>query len=251
LATILRENKVQTIVHLAALHHIPTCEREKIRAFRVNVLGTQAVLDAAECVGVKSVVLASSGAVYSWGEGMLEEDVSPTEPCDTYSICKLTNEWQLRIWANRTGCTAIIARLFNVIGHDDPNGHLIPELLNQFETGTHILRVGNTTPRRDYIYADDAAEGFCLLAQKSVAFTGTHIFNLCSGQENSVGDIINHFADLYARQVTLETDPARVRKVDRPSQLGSPMKMQTTFGWQARTPLKGALAEIYRRIRPA
>ncbi len=112
-----------TIIHLAAVHHIPTCETRRSYALDVNVVGTENVLEAATLANVKRFTLASSGAVYDWNAGALVENESPLKPADNYSIAKYANETQVRLWADRTQNCARIARIFNTIGHDDPNGH--------------------------------------------------------------------------------------------------------------------------------
>ncbi|WP_164549848.1 NAD-dependent epimerase/dehydratase family protein, partial [Altericroceibacterium xinjiangense] len=130
---VLMEHRPDAILHLAAVHHIPTCEREPHLAFDVNVLGTQALLDAAAAAGVKNIVFASSGAVYRWDDGPLSEDTTLTGATDVYSITKLANEYQLAGWAGRTGSRVHMARLFNTIGTNDPNGHLIPDILGRVD----------------------------------------------------------------------------------------------------------------------
>src|SRR5262245_35287580 len=160
LASVLSEHRPGSIVHLAAVHHIPTCEREPHLALDVNVLGTQSLLDAAAEVVVKNIVFASSGAVYKWENGPLDETRTRTDATDVYSISKLTNEYQLACWAGRVGARAHIARVFNTIGEGDPNGHLIPDILAQLSRQNDVVRLGNITPKRDYIDDDDVAEVF-------------------------------------------------------------------------------------------
>jgi UDP-glucose 4-epimerase len=70
------------LVHLAALHHIPTCDAEPVRAVDVNVVGTQVLLDAAQDVECGRVVFASSGAVYDWCDGPLTPGRTPLRPRD-------------------------------------------------------------------------------------------------------------------------------------------------------------------------
>ena len=91
-----------TLIHLAAVHHIPTCERQRAYSLDVNVIGTENVLAAGESTGVGHIVLASTGAVYAWGEERLVEESSPLGSSDNYSVAKLANESQCRFWADRT-----------------------------------------------------------------------------------------------------------------------------------------------------
>jgi UDP-glucose 4-epimerase len=77
------EFKPNVVVHLAAIHHIPTCEQNPSKALYVNIVGTQHVLDAAEIAGCRRLVFASTGGVYDWIDGPLDEE-TPVRPTDIY-----------------------------------------------------------------------------------------------------------------------------------------------------------------------
>src|SRR5687767_13688505 len=51
------------VVHMAALHHHPICDANPSLAIRINVEGTQNLVDAAASSGCRSFVFASSSAV--------------------------------------------------------------------------------------------------------------------------------------------------------------------------------------------
>ncbi len=234
------------IVHLAALHHIPTCETQRALCLDINVTGTERMLAAAEKRRVGRVVIASSGAVYAWSEGALGEDVSPTGPRDNYALSKLCNEHQLRLWCERCGGWARVARIFNTLAGDDPNAHLLPDMLRQLHAAAGdaaLLRLGNLLPRRDYLHADEVAEGLValLLDGRPEPFD---IFNLCSGQEHSVAAVAEELAACLGRSVRIEMDEARRRPSDRPSQLGDPSKAERLLRWRAQLPLQQALARL-------
>jgi UDP-glucose 4-epimerase len=235
----------QAVVHLAAVHHIPTCERERAYSLEVNVIGTEVILAASESSAVDLIVLASSGAVYDWQNGALEEDRSALAARDNYALAKLTNERQLAFWCDRTGKRGRIARLFNVIGPGDRNAHLIPDILRQIPLGAHeiTIQLGNCTTKRDYICVDDAAAGF--LAILTAAGTGDSLgpeaFNLCTGVEHSVFDLVEQIGAATGVRIKVEFDPARARRVDRPGQLGNPTKSARQLGWIAESSLADAI----------
>lgn len=95
-------SRADLVYHLAAIHHIPTCERERAMTLSVNVVGTEMVLDHMTRSGSPAMVLASSGAVYKPLETMLLED-SPLEAWDNYAVSKATNERQVAFWGQRSG----------------------------------------------------------------------------------------------------------------------------------------------------
>lgn len=238
--------KPDTIVHLAAVHHIPTCERRRAYSLNINVTGTEIMLDVAEKTGTRRFVLASSGAVYDWVDGALHERETPLMACDNYALAKLTNERQVAFWADRTGGETRIARIFNTIGHDDPNAHLIPDILNQLNSakGRATIELGNTKPRRDYIHADDTAAGIAAIAADPRKGVPTDILNVCSGADASVEELVRLIGSKMGVEIDIKESEARKRRVDRMSQLGDPARTAGAIGWRASIPLGDAVADI-------
>lgn len=241
--------KPDTIVHLAAIHHIPTCERQRAYALDVNVVGTENILDAAEKAGVGTVVLASSGAVYDWVDAPLDENGTKTWPCDNYALSKLTNESQLRFWAERTGGRGRVARIFNTIGHDDPNAHLIPDILNQLYNakGQARIALGNLKPRRDYIHAEDTASGVAALAG-DIGEANFDVMNVGSGKDASVEELVRLIGAAMKVDIEIVEDKERVRRVDRATQLAKVDKIGDRLGWSAKIGLPAAVTDIVARF---
>ncbi len=240
LTEVVRQMRPAAIVHLAALHHIPTCTAEPQRALSINVLGTQSVLEACASLPEVRVTLASSGAVYAWEQGPLSE-LTPLAPADIYGISKQTNEAQLALWVRQGRDAGLarsgrIARLFNVIGPDDPNGHLIPDLIDRLlphldsMAGPIPLKLGALAPRRDYLGVEDAARGLLALIDDPDE-TPLDIYNLCSGSEIGVAELAAKIAALMGVKIAPVSDPALLRRIDRPSQWGDPTKARERLGF--------------------
>src|SRR6266850_2998436 len=82
LARIVTDADVDTIFHLAAVHYIPFCTANPYEAMRINVLGTQAVIDAAAAGSTRTIVFASTSDVYAIKDSPLVE----TDPVDPYTV---------------------------------------------------------------------------------------------------------------------------------------------------------------------
>lgn len=246
---VLENFQPDTIVHLAAVHHIPTCEKHRSYALDVNVVGTEALLEVAEARGLRRFILASSGAVYDWCEGPLSENLSVLKPHDNYSLAKYTNEMQLSYWTDRTGGLTRVARIFNTIGHDDPNAHLIPDIISQISlvSKSANIELGNITPRRDYIHVDDTSRAITALALDDGP-PGMEVFNVSTGKDVSVAELVALLGDVIGIKINIREDETRKRRVDRPSQLGSNIKIKERLGFTPKKSLRIALEDIVRNL---
>ena len=149
----------------------------------------------------------------------------------------------------------MFARIFNVIGHDDPNGHLIPDILNQLkiENGqvqVSTVKLGNTEPKRDYTHADDTAGGIVAILEHFEWGRPVEAFNLSRGEEHSVVDLLRIIGDYFGCMLEIEHDPGRVRRVDRNHLLGDSRKSRSALGWSARIGIDEALHDILSRLVP-
>jgi len=112
---------VDAVVHFAAIPRV-LIEPDN-ETFRVNVMGTYNVIEAALKMGVRKVIIASSETTYGvcFAEGdkdfhefPLEEDYD-IDPMDSYGLSKLLNEKTARAFAMRYGADIYALRIGNVI----------------------------------------------------------------------------------------------------------------------------------------
>jgi nucleoside-diphosphate-sugar epimerase len=113
------------VVHFAAVPRILINPDNE--TYRVNVMGTYNVIEAAMKLGVRKVVIASSETTYGvcFAEGdkdyhafPLEEDYD-VDPMDSYGLSKVINEKTARAFAMRFGSDIYALRIGNVIAPED------------------------------------------------------------------------------------------------------------------------------------
>jgi UDP-glucose 4-epimerase len=236
----------EIIIHLAAVHFIPDCERDPPAAIATNLVGTVNLLQAAP-PGCR-FVLASSAAVYRPDERPHVEDASALEPADVYGLTKLQAEHYLGYFARRRGFAGVAARLFNVVGPGETNPHLIPEIVLQLRAGERRIRLGNLWPKRDYLHVEDAAAGFAALALDGELPAG-HVLavNLGSARAHSVVDIIARLGALSGVDCEIVEELSRVRAVDRPFLAADISRAAAAFGWRPARSLDDALRDLWAR----
>lgn len=241
----IQDERPAVVVHLAALHFIPECNRRPVDAVRINVLGTQAVLDGcADLPGLSRVLVTSSAAVYPVTDAFCQE-TDAVDPTDIYGITKAANEWQARQFAHRTAVSTVAVRLFNVFGPGETNPHLLPEIVDQLKRGRTRLSLGNPHPRRSYVFIDDVVDGFEAMINASLP-PGFHTFNLSHREEASVTDLLDILSKQLGVTLVAERDPARMRASDRPFLRCDPSLTLRLTGWKARYSIEDGLRELLR-----
>lgn len=233
------------IVHLAAVHYIPECERQPDLAIATNVIGTVNLLKAAP-EGCR-FVFASSGAVYAPDEALHHEERSVLMPSDVYGFTKLQGEQYVRYFAAQKHLEAVVVRLFNVVGPGETNPHLLPEIVAQLKAGRQVIQLGNIWPKRDYIHVADAAAGFAACALRGDVGEGeVATVNLGTSRQYSVSEILSKLQKVAGTGFTFEQDPARVRAVDRPFLGADITAIGRRFGWAPSHSIDEAIADLWR-----
>jgi len=237
------EAEAEVVVHLAALHFIPDCNRRPADAVRINVLGTQNVLDGcAAAPSVRRVVVTSSAAVYPVSDCFMRE-TAKAEPSDIYGITKAVNEGQAAELARATGISTVAVRLFNVFGPGETNPHVVPAIIDQLRAGKHRLDLGNVSPKRCYVYVDDVVDGFEAIAGAVLPDRFTTL-NLGTSEEASVGELIDMMSAMLATRLEVANDPERRRPSDRQYLRCDPTLIKSLTGWQADHSIQAGLRQL-------
>jgi len=189
---------VDVVYHLAARVSVQESILYPRDYNNVNVGGTVALMEAMRDVGVKRVVLASSGAVYGdLGEQPLREEVVPN-PRSPYAVSKLAAEYYVRTIGNLWKIETVSLRIFNAYG---PGQHLppshppvVPHYLRQALRGGTLVAHGNGAQTRDYVYVDDVVSA--MVAASTAPNVNSFVINVGSGVETSIKDLIRTVLDV-------------------------------------------------------
>ena len=198
--TLLQE--VDVVYHLAARVSVPESVLYPRDYNTVNVGGTVALMEAMRDVGVRRVVLASSGAVYGdLADQPLKETVTPN-PRSPYAVSKLAAEFYVRTIGGLWGIETVSLRIFNAYG---PGQHLtashppvVPHYLKQAQRGGTLVAHGDGSQTRDYVYVDDVISA--LVAASTAPNINGLVINVGSGTETSIKDLIKCVLDVTGTQ---------------------------------------------------
>jgi len=164
-----------------------------------NVLGTHTLLECwrANQDVIKRFIHVSTDEVY--GENKMtessEKEGSEVEFCETKSMLLPTNpyaaskaaaEVMVRSYMHSFNLPAIITRGNNVFGPRQYPEKLIPKFIFRLERGKPLCVHGKGTPRRSYLYVEDAAQAY-----ETILFKGKigEIYNVGTKAEISVLEV--------------------------------------------------------------
>ena len=237
-----------TFIHLAAIHHIPTCNDFPYLAYQTNILGTLNILESLNNLKDDvNFLFASTGGVYDQSNTSLLKESSHVNSNGIYENSKICCENIIKSYSDKRILPTIF-RFFNLIGANETNDHLLPAILNQLLINKKELGHGNLSPKRDYLHILDAAN----LVIKWVKFEEkqalSKIFNVCSNIETSVADVIDLCMNITQVYPKLFLDKKRLRKIDRPSQIGDNSLAINQLNWKVEHNLKNGILDLWNSI---
>jgi len=185
----LKESRANRLIHLAALQ-LPFCKADPVGGARVNVVGTVNIFEAAKRAGLRSVVYASSTAVYGpseeYPEAPLAHDAA-LKPRSHYGVYKQANEGTARVYFMDEGLSSIGLRPYVVYGAGRDQGMTSTPTKAMLAAAArqpyHISYGGHYC----FQYADDTARAFIQAARMD--FHGAEVFNL-GGESVSTPQVI-------------------------------------------------------------
>jgi GDP-4-dehydro-6-deoxy-D-mannose reductase len=234
------------IYHLAGAAHVAHSWRHSYDTYQGNVLATHHLLDALRVERLAPrVLLAGSSTIYKPQPHPLREE-DPVAPASPYAVSKLAQEMLGRHAWEADGIPALLARSFNHIGpRQDPSfvAAGIARQIALMEIGRQepVLTLGNLEPKRDLTDVRDTVRAY--VAMMSSARPGVP-YNICSGRELSIRELVATFTTQARRAVEIVQDPTLFRPNDPPLVVGDHGRLTTDTGWAPRIPLTQTVADL-------
>jgi len=238
---VLKEKSWDAVIHLAAISHIPTCEKNPELATRTNVLGTENVLAAIQNFSPDSYfVFASTAQVYSapFGDeitaGVNIDEPRVIAPQNHYAHTKRQAEITIEKAADSKKIKATILRIFNHTHHTQSADFFVPHLFSQIKDklkeGGDTVSAGNMDLYRDIGSLHDLLNAFCAVLEKPPS--QFEIFNICSGHTKHLSKIAHEMALALKWNGKFTIDPSRIRPGDPKLIRGSHDKLTAATGWR-------------------
>lgn len=237
------------VIHLAGQTFVPEAFRDPRATLEVNLLGTLNLLQALKGSGFDGTFLyVSSGDVYGQ---VAEADLPISEahlpqPRNPYAVSKLSAESLCRQWSYTEGWRIMIARPFNHVGVGQSSAFVLASVARQIaliRKGLQAprLEVGDVDVTRDFLDVQDVIAAYFGILDKGVS---GEVYNVCSGQERTIRELILGLATLAGVEVELAQDPARMRRAEQRRVCGSPAKLRDATGWEPRITINQTLTTM-------
>lgn len=256
---ILKDEKIDAVVHFAALSLVGVSMKDPLAYFDNNVYGMISLLEAMQEAKVNKIVFSSSAATYGEQEKMPLTEESPTQPTSVYGETKLMMETIMKWCDQCIGIKYVSLRYFNACGASEdhllgedhsPETHLIPLIL-QVPLGKrdHISIFGDDYPTRDgtcirdYIHVEDLASAHILAIKYLLEGNKSNIFNLGTGDGQSVKEMIDMSEKIVGKEIKKEITDRRPG--DPAILVASNKKAKDILKWEPKKNLEDIISDAF------
>jgi len=234
---------VDTVFHLAALIAIPYSYIAPGSYVDTNVTGTLNMVQAARDQNVRRFMHTSTSETYGTAQYVPIDEQHPMQPQSPYSASKIGADAMAMSYFLAFQTPVTIARPFNTYGPRQSARAVIPTIIGQIASGVAQIKLGDTSPTRDFNYVADTCQGMMALMESERTIGQT--VNISSNYEVSVQDTLDLIKRLMKSDVEFVQDVQRLRPKD--SEVfrlwGDNRKLIELTGYQPTTSLEQGLQQ--------
>lgn len=223
-------NHFDLIYHLAAQSRVQPSFENPTETFRVNVKGTESVMELAKAKGTKVVYAGSSSKHH--------------DPTDSpYAQYKFLGEEVCKLYKKTYDVNVEICRFYNAYGTYEPldikNGNVLGVWRQQINLGHPITIVGDGEQKRDFIHVDDIVDGLIKIGMSDESHEDA--WELGLGKNYSINELFGFFLERWSQ----------IKSIYIPDQKGNYRETLNTntdakdrLGWEPKDRLKDYILSL-------
>lgn len=209
---LLARERPDVIVHLAARAGVRPSLADPNLYHRVNVIGSQHILDAIRQYPVSHLVWASSSSVYGGSTRVpFKEDDPVMTPISPYAATKRMNELMGHVYSHIYGLNITMLRFFTVYGPRQRPDMAISKFTKLIDNGDAVPMYGDGTTRRDYTFIEDILDGLVRCVDTPLKY---EIFNLGESQTITLREMIDVIAKHVGKPANIKQMPLQPGDVE-------------------------------------
>jgi len=231
------------IFHLGALIAIPYSYIHPFDFIQTNVAGTAHLLNACLEEGtLERFIHTSTSEVYGTAQYIPIDEKHPLQTQSPYAASKIGADKLAESYNLSFGLPIATIRPFNTFGPRQSLRAIIPTIVSQAIQAKKI-RLGNTRPRRDFLFVKDTVKGFIQVGKCEGAIG--KVVNIGTGMDISIEELVKKVLDQMGKKVEIEVEDGRIRpeKSEVMQLLSDTHLAQELFQWAPRHTLEEGLRE--------
>ena len=239
--------KIDCVFHLAASISVAYSFKNPEEVIAVNSKGTLNVLTAAKDNNVKRIITASSSEVYGTAITVPISEGHPLQGQSPYAASKIAGDKYAESFYKSYRIPITVVRPFNTYGPRQSARAIIPTIIMQ-ALAKDKIKLGSLTPRRDFTYVTDTADGFIKIAKSDKVYG--EVINLSNMDDVSIGELANKIIKLTGKKAKIESSDERIRPENAEVQrlLGDNSKAKKLVGWSPKVSLDEGLKSTIKWI---
>jgi CDP-glucose 4,6-dehydratase len=234
LERILGEYEIDTTLHLAAQTVVPVANRNPVSTFDTNIRGTWALLEACRrSETVRQIVIASSDKAYGEQESLPYDESMALRGRHPYDVSKVCADLLAQAYAATYELPVAITRCGNFYGGGDLNwSRIVPGTIRSVLRGRPPVLRSDGNALRDYLYVEEGAAAYLLLAERLGADPGLRgqAFNFSCERPMTARDLVAHILAVMDADLQPEIRNEAVHEI--PNQWLSAARSREQLGWR-------------------
>lgn len=236
------KDRFDYILHLASLtphwarrHNLEPGEFQETN----DAISDNAVKIIRQIAPVRALIVSSNAVYSSQSRPIVETD--EIAPKDVYGLSKVHLEKQAGLLRDE-GLDVLIARPFNHIGPEQPEGFFVPDMVKKISGSPDgKITVGNISTVRDYVDVRDIAEAYRLLLL-SDKLEDT-VFNVSTGESATGKDILKIISNLMDKPVYPQSSEVPGKFNNPNVSVGDNTRLRRQTGWARRYSLNDSIKD--------
>ncbi len=230
----LGEYEIDTVFHLAAQTIVTIANRNPLSTFESNIRGTWTILEACRrSPTVKQIIVASSDKAYGDHRELPYDEETPLQGRHPYDVSKSCADLISQMYANTWELPVAVTRCGNLFGGGDLNwNRLVPGTIRSVLRGQRPIIRSDGKYIRDYLYVEDAAAAYILLAESLAARRelAGQAFNFSYEQKLTVLELVEKVLNCMGS--TLEPEVMNQTSNEIRDQYLNANKAREVLGWK-------------------
>ena len=229
------ENKIDIVMHLAAMAGVRPSIENPVLYQEVNCMGTQNILEEMKAHNIKNLVMASSSSVYgNCKEVPFREDMIVDFAISPYAATKKANEVMTHVYHKLFNMNVIMLRFFTVYGPKQRPDLAINKFTRLMLNNEEIPMFGDGSTSRDYTYVADIVDGIIKSCNYVMENENVYeILNLGNSSPVSLKEMINTIAKVIGVEPKINQLPMQPGDVDRT--FADVSKAKALIGYEPKT----------------